>query len=152
MAAPNSPATFTGHCYCDTVSFSIKLYAPAIFAGFCHCEDCQRAHASPMYQFAYIDASAFTLESGEAYIGEFVRDSNLSPNLKRCFCTVCGSRVFNRLAPEFEGRIQPHIGVFPATLNERDASSHPFLKPRYHLHSNDATFALGCLQDRLPRR
>ncbi|MEM9604829.1 MAG: GFA family protein [Pseudomonadota bacterium] len=152
MTAPNSPATFTGQCYCGAVCFSVTLYAPAIFAGYCHCDDCRRAHASPLYHFAYVDASAFTLESGDAQIREYVRDERLSPSLKRCFCDVCGSRVFNRLAPEFEGRVQPHIGVFPAILNEAGASAHPFLKPRYHLHSREATLALDCVQDRLPRR
>ncbi len=152
MAVPSAPVTFTGHCYCGDVQFSLTLHSPATFSGYCHCDDCQRAHASPVYQFAYVDASAFTLESGSHCIKSYVRDQSLAPELRRWFCTTCGSRVYNTLLPTLEGTVRSQVGIFPALLTDRAAGQHALLRPRYHLHSKEASFPLECLHDRLPRR
>jgi len=152
MAAPSEPVEFSGHCYCGAVQFTLTLHAPATFSGFCHCEDCQRAHASPMFQFAYVDASAFTLLAGQDSVKSYVRDETKAPELRRWFCTHCGSRVYNTLLPTLEGKVRSHVGVFPSLLTDRTAGQHALLKPRYHLHSKEATFPLECAHDRLPRR
>lgn len=141
----DTPSKYFGRCFCGGFQFSVCRDTVPIKPLYCHCESCRRAHAAPVYQIVYIPSEDFHIEVGEELVKEFSK-SEVSPI--RAFCSVCGSRLFNRLP------LQPDFGVgfFPALLD--DSIQHnlpPKFMPIVHYLSNEAVFPLCNLADSLPR-
>ena len=80
---------FAGGCACGAIRYSCSV--EPIFSCNCHCRDCQRATGSAYSAELGVPADAFHLTEGvPAY---YVARSDRENNLKRGFCSKCGSPV-----------------------------------------------------------
>jgi hypothetical protein len=80
--------TYTGGCHCGKVRYQaeLDLFAPVLE---CNCSHCQ---AKGML-LSFVDASKFTLESGEEFLTEYRFNTEKIAHL---FCKVCGVQAFGR--------------------------------------------------------
>ncbi|PYB69727.1 GFA family protein [Rhizobium wuzhouense] len=87
-------AILSGGCVCGKVRFEAEGDPDRV--GICHCLDCRKYHG------ALFHASAIYPEGQVRIAGE--------PQMYdgRCFCAICGSRVFNRSGTE----IEVNLGAF----------------------------------------
>jgi len=119
------PVDVSGHCYCGAITFEVHIPqgASPLFTAYCHCDSCRRAHASPLYQVACVDASMFRITQGAEHLVEFTKPGG---TITRAFCGVCGSKILNRFGPWRPGGREP-LAFFPATLDE--ATQHALPAP-----------------------
>ena len=80
--------TRTGRCLCGGVRYEIDGELPLLVN--CHCQFCRRAHGSAFVTCAWIQSSSFRFTAGE----DLVHRSYRGPGF-RCFCSSCGTRLFN---------------------------------------------------------
>jgi len=113
MSSDKDPAekdTYSGHCYCGAIHYSVSKSAQPHKALYCHCESCRRAHSAPLYHVVYVPKKDFNITCGHSSVNEFCKPGAA---VTRAFCNICGSRLYNTLA-----RDENWWGFFPATLEE----------------------------------
>ena len=93
----------------------------------------------------YVSKDDFSVTSGMELIKHFSKGPN---NPTRCFCTNCGSKIFNLLP-----NVPEVIGFFPSLLDEDTQRNLPDnLKALKHVHCLEATIDLSQINDGLFRR
>lgn len=123
----------SGNCYCGEVKF--KANPTSVRSCLCHCTDCRKAHASPLYNCVYFPKEYFSIESGHSHL-KYFQGSN--KNLKRWFCSNCGTRVYNELSKVDS----EEVGLFPSTLDKIPDSYHP----QYHVWTSEAVLPMTLFQ------
>ena len=104
-----------GKCLCGGIQFEATK-VPVIVL--CHCSMCRKANGAPFDAGAVIPLNDFRLTQG----AELVRTYQSSPNNRRAFCRVCGSRAPSQ-TPDGE------FYYVPAGLFDDD----PGVKPALHM-------------------
>lgn len=129
----------TGKCYCEETTFTAK--PPTVRSCLCHCKDCRKAHSAPLYNCAYFPKQYFTILKGQSNLKYFQGENK---NLKRWFCSNCGTRLFN----EFIKDDIEEIGIFPNTLE----SIPDIYKPQYHVWTSQSILSMKLFEnDNLPK-
>jgi hypothetical protein len=135
-----------GFCYCGDIKFEVNAgEVDTPMRGFCHCESCRRAHSAPIYQYCYVKKEHLRITAGAEKVKEFAKSADRPI---RCFCSNCGSRVFNYLpvVPEV-------VGFFPCLLEEAVQHDMPAsLRPCKHVHCGEAVLDLAQIHDGLVHR
>ena len=129
----------TGSCLCGAVQYAIS--SPFEMVGNCHCNTCKKSIGSAFEAFAVIVRDGFTLLAGEDSLTQY----KISAKVRKHFCGVCGTPVFNRhrLAP---GRLIVYVGTLdePArvepTVNLYCESMLPWLAELASLKNFDKGF------------
>lgn len=81
-------AIIAGGCACGKVRFEAEGEPDRV--GICHCLDCRKYHGALFFAAAIYPAAQVRVSvEPQMYDG-------------RCFCSTCGSRVFNRSGAELE--------------------------------------------------
>ena len=108
---------FQGSCLCERVSFRVTSAFQAI--GKCHCDICSSSHGADHATQGLVPDDSFELTAGSDCITSF----ESSPGYLRCFCKICGSRLFNR-----------HLtyGFHSVALNA--LIGNPDLEPAFHTY------------------
>lgn len=140
-----------GRCYCGDVRFSIAAGTQPFAAGYCHCKDCRQAHAAPLYQYVYVREPAFQITDGEELLKWYTRSEPASHRLKRFFCTRCGSKVYNVLLVEDDGKELDLRGTFPSLFDDQEIATSSTWSPRKHLQCAESIMDISLLQDDLPK-
>ena len=76
-----------GHCECGRISFVIDGEINQL--SHCHCSQCRRLHGAAYGTFARVIKKQFQYLSGTNDIKEYASSSDL----KRFFCSNCGSNI-----------------------------------------------------------
>jgi hypothetical protein len=105
--------TRTGRCHCSAVRYELEGEVTALVN--CHCRDCRRVHGSAFITSTPVASRDLRFVAGEASIRQ---------HGQRYFCSVCGTRLFNRLDDA------PHATMLMvSTLDEE-----PTVAPAMHLN------------------
>lgn len=75
-----------GSCQCGSIAFEFE---GSSFLTFCHCRICQKLHGSAFAPILHAESKTFKWLKGEEFLSYF----NSSPQLKRAFCSKCGSNL-----------------------------------------------------------
>ena len=76
-----------GSCCCEKIQYEV-LENPK-YIGYCHCNICQKSHGSSYSAFAAFPMSAFSILKGTEYLSYY----QSSKNVRRSFCSNCGSKI-----------------------------------------------------------
>lgn len=121
-----TPPTFSIRCYCAAVSLEAKA-APSSVVN-CHCGQCRRLSGAAFTTWASFPRTAIAT-TGEEPLNSF----QVTPNVTRYFCRVCGSHVFTA-----DIRLPQILGV-PAGALEGGSpcppSAHYFVDSRAPWHT-----------------
>lgn len=80
----------TGSCLCGGVQYEVR--GPVRDALFCHCENCRRTHG---HFSAYASTRREDLVvTQDRTLRWYHTDKDVTPNVRRSFCSECGSSVF----------------------------------------------------------
>ncbi|CEL95894.1 unnamed protein product [Vitrella brassicaformis CCMP3155] len=121
-------------CYCGAVKYIVHSL-PTSPPKLCHCTNCRKAMASGVQWAGYMPASSIEILSKETVKG-FARCQSFFPGVvafERCFCSQCGSRVWNVLVKEEDGRQVRYLGVFPGLFDDPDDAKIEGFRPKSHL-------------------
>merc|ERR1712063_228154 len=143
----------TGRCYCGEVQYEVSS-EKVMFSAFCHCKECRRAHACAVYSVSVVPVSNFTVTKGEDHVKDFFPKPKWDPEgkmMSRCFCSNCGSRVFNKfiISEDAPAMMPPgeYRGFFHGSLDCAEIPE-PF-KPTQHFWCSEAIAPLP--DDGLPK-
>jgi len=100
----------TGRCLCGEVRYELSGDLPPIVN--CHCQYCRRAHGAAFVSVAWVPRETFRFTAGEGSVTRFVVGDGY-----RCFCKVCGTRLFNGPVSE--------EGFMTLIVSTLDDDSHP---------------------------
>ena len=133
-----------GSCYCGAVKYHVPSTAEPIVSLYCHCESCRRAHAAPVYHCVYMNEEDMVFQSGKELLTNFrLTDEEGSPT--RAFCSVCGTRMQNKL------NNKPWFGFFPTTLHSDHQQNLPSVfQPTIHYCGHEAVVDLKSFHPELP--
>ena len=81
-----------GSCLCESIKYEIDGNLKPIVN--CHCRYCRKAHGAAFTTLLFTQASNLRITAGEDFLSKF-HIENLNAN--RCFCSYCGSRLYNEL-------------------------------------------------------
>ncbi len=104
-----------GSCLCGGVQFEVAK-VPLIVL--CHCSICRKANGAAFDSGAAVPVADFKLTKGDDLIQTYAS----SPEIRRAFCRVCGSRVPSRAR-------NGELYFVPAGLFNDD----PGVKPALHI-------------------
>ena len=104
-----------GSCLCGGVQFEVAE-VPLIVL--CHCSMCRKANGAAFESGAAVPAANFKLTKG----GDLIQVYQSSPETRRAFCRVCGSRAPSEST---DGKLY----FVPAGLFDDD----PGVKPALHM-------------------
>ena len=107
----------TGRCLCGHVRYELTGELPPLVN--CHCQFCRRAHGAAFVTVGWVPSSSFRFISGEDAVQRYSRGGGF-----RCFCSRCGTRVFNGLTSG-----TGFISLIVSTLDE-----HPRTGPVMHIN------------------
>lgn len=81
-----------GGCLCGRIKYLVK--SDLDFLVNCHCQFCRLAHGAEFVPVAMIAADKLDIVEGIEFLSEYeVKDVGAF----RCFCSVCGTRIYNHL-------------------------------------------------------
>jgi len=83
-----APPGARGRCMCGRVRF--RAVFPSRFCCHCHCASCRRSHAAAFVTWIGFPAAQVMVEAG----ADDLAAHESSPNTRRSFCRVCGSKLF----------------------------------------------------------
>ena len=82
--------TVSGSCLCGGVRY--EVHGPLRDILFCHCENCRRAHGNfSAYSSSRRDDLVVTSDGPLRW---YHTDKDVTPNVRRGFCSRCGSSLF----------------------------------------------------------
>jgi len=99
-------ASREGGCLCGALRYRVTRGAE-LCVYCCHCRDCQRLTSSAFALAMVVPAADFTLLEGEP--GRIRRRADSGREVEGCFCSRCGSRLFDSF-PEFPDILIVRIG------------------------------------------
>jgi len=82
----------TGGCLCKKVRYEFE--SDKISGVVCACEDCQKASGSLFAYAVAANPEAFSVTSGDDVLKEFTVVGDSGKEVKRYFCSNCGTPVF----------------------------------------------------------
>ncbi|WP_433771449.1 GFA family protein [Pseudomonas putida] len=100
--------TFEGQCQCGNIKYQVVGVAATVFA--CHCTECQRQSGSAFGMALWVKEPEVKIISGQ--LQEWVREMPSSRLMSCSFCSVCGTRVFHKVAEQNDV-----LSIKPGTLN-----------------------------------
>lgn len=123
-------ATYSGHCFCGAIQFSLSGEPKANV--FCHCRSCQRLHGAPSSLTAIYDKDRVSYTAGVAdlvfYSPQHKRNGYAVPC--KLSCRHCHSPVGN------EGGnmmlVLPALIDFSTTASEREGRLPDAFRPTFH--------------------
>ncbi len=124
------PDTYTGQCYCGSVT--IEATGAPVDMGYCHCGACRKYSGAPVNAFTLWKPDNVRVTKGQEFLGKF-KSSEMS---ERCYCSKCGGNVFVEHATL--GLIDIPAGVLPTLA----------FKPTVHLNYEETVLAM---KDGLPK-
>jgi hypothetical protein len=127
------PMVQSGRCLCGHVRYELEGELPPLVN--CHCQFCRRAHGAAFVTLGWLPRSSFRFISGEDAVHKYSAGDGF-----RCFCSLCGTRLFNGME-NGEG----FISLIVATLDE-DLARGPVM--HINLESKAAWYVV---QDGLPQ-
>src|SRR6478735_8897100 len=77
----------TGGCACGQLTFEARGEPKRV--GLCHCITCRKISGAPFSAYVIFAVDQVTIS------GDF-RSWSATPGIEDCFCTICGSQVFDR--------------------------------------------------------
>jgi hypothetical protein len=80
----------SGSCLCGSVQYRIESDLKAIVN--CHCKFCSKAHGAPFTPMLFASYADLEVVAGAELVARY-RVERLGAD--RCFCTKCGTRLFN---------------------------------------------------------
>ena len=95
----------TGSCFCKTVQYRIK--SAISMAVNCHCNNCKKISGGAFASLAVVKEKHLEITFGEESLATY----QLSENLKKHFCSRCGTPIFNRNS-RYPGRCMVALGSF----------------------------------------
>ena len=110
---------YQGSCLCGSIKYEIESDLKAVIN--CHCSFCSKAHGAAFTTLLFIPLANLAITEGKEFLKSY-HVENL--NADRCFCSECGTRLFNFL---------PSLGranVVVATLNTNEE-----LRPLAHVNT-----------------
>ena len=102
---PRRASPSAGGCACGVMQFVAEGQPSRV--GLCHCFDCRKHHGAPFGAFAIFLVDKVNL------VGDAPSEFAASARGRRCFCSNCGSPLFNRDVGSDE--IELFIGAFDLT-------------------------------------
>jgi len=93
----------TGSCFCKTVQYRLK--SAISMAVNCHCNNCKKISGGAFASLAVVREKHLEITSGEESLATY----QLSENLKKHFCSRCGTPIFNRNS-RYPGRCMMTLG------------------------------------------
>ena len=118
---------YIAHCDCGRIEISIEG-SPKVHA-VCHCSDCRELYDIPFYALTAWDETQVVVINGE---GDLVEFDYPGKEMKRYFCSACGTTLFNtnvsgwRLVPQLL-ITDSNNGVLPRELR---SDKHIFYESR----------------------
>ena len=105
-----------GSCLCGKIEFegSESNYRLAN----CHCSLCRKSHGAAYATLAVVPSDSFKITSGESYLSKF----EATKNVERCFCSICGSGLFNLTSK------WPLVSIVAGSIDSKLA-----MKPKLHV-------------------
>lgn len=82
---------YTGSCLCGAIEYAVVGTLES--AVNCYCLFCRKAHGAPYVTVAFVPLSKLDVCKGNDLLSEY-EIANLEAF--RCFCSICGTRLFNR--------------------------------------------------------
>jgi hypothetical protein len=116
-----------GSCQCGAISFEFE--GPS-FLTFCHCKNCQKIHGSAFAPMLHSESKTFKWLKGEDFLSYF----NASPDVKRAFCSKCGSNL------PIVSHALNHIAV-PASVMDTPIQQRPVA--HFYTRSQASWFSIG---------
>ena len=108
-----------GSCLCRSIKYEIESDLKAVMN--CHCSFCSKAHGAAFTTLLFIPLDNLTITEGKEFLNSYHVESL---NADRCFCSECGTRLYNSL---------PSLGrasIVAATLTVAEE-----LRPLAHLNT-----------------
>jgi len=102
-----------GSCLCGSIKYSVDDNLKFIVN--CHCRFCSKAHGAPFTTLLFMPFLKFEMMEGKELLATY---EVKSINAMRCFCSRCGTRLYNYSQP---GGM---ISLVVATL-DTDVQIHP---------------------------
>ena len=93
----------TGSCFCKTVQYKIK--SAISMAVNCHCNNCKKISGGAFASLAVVKERHLEITFGEESLATY----QLSENLKKHFCSRCGTPIFN-CNSRYPGRCMVALG------------------------------------------
>lgn len=123
----------TGRCLCGEIRYEIDGDLPPLVN--CHCQYCRRAHGAAFITLAWLPRSCFRFTAGEQSVTRYTVGDGY-----RCFCKLCGTRIFNGQTTE--------AGFISLIISTLDDGSHP--GPVLHMNI-ESKAAWHVITDDLPQ-
>lgn len=79
-----------GSCLCGKITFE-STESNYRLAN-CHCSLCRKSHGAAFATLAVVPKDSFKVTSGDNYLAKY----EATKDVQRCFCSSCGSRLFNQ--------------------------------------------------------
>jgi molybdopterin-guanine dinucleotide biosynthesis protein A len=107
-----------GQCHCGRVHFVARF--PSRFCCHCHCQSCRQSHSAGFVTWIGFTSEQVAIVSGADEIASY----ESSPNTKRSFCRVCGTKLFFESA-RWPGEIHIALPAFRTPV-DRGPEGHAF--------------------------
>ncbi|KAL3456258.1 Mss4-like protein [Aspergillus heterothallicus] len=109
------PTLNTGCCLCEAVRY--ELYGEPVKCAVCHCDSCQQFSGSVFMANCWYKQDDFKIVRGRDAIQTYdERGTNSGLTMKRGFCKICGSSLFQQTAQLQEAGI---VAVTSGTMHDR---------------------------------
>ena len=83
---------YQGSCLCGSIKYELESDLKAVVN--CHCGFCSKAHGAVFTTLLFIPLANLTITEGKELLKSY-HVENL--NADRCFCSKCGTRLYNSL-------------------------------------------------------
>jgi len=81
-----------GSCLCGSIKYELESDLKAVVN--CHCGFCSKAHGAVFTTLLFIPLANLRITEGEALLKSYPIENI---NADRCFCSKCGTRLYNSL-------------------------------------------------------
>jgi hypothetical protein len=123
-----------GSCLCGSIRYRIESDLKAVVN--CHCRFCRKAHGSPFTTLLFLPFSSLKILQGAEVLVRY-RVERL--NAERCFCSKCGTRLYNHM---------PSLGTASVVVATLDIDQ--TLRPVAHLNT-ESKCSWHQITDQLPQ-
>ncbi|KAL2850416.1 Mss4-like protein [Aspergillus pseudodeflectus] len=105
----------TGSCLCEAVKY--ELHGKPVKCAVCHCDSCQQFSGSVFMANCWFKQNEFKIVCGRDSIQTYDERATVSGlTMKRSFCRICGSSLFQQTAQLQELGL---VSVTSGTMDDR---------------------------------